>query len=119
MKSPTGSPRRPDGKVSKLRISQTAVEANLVRFVQSHEVASSLIEEEILTLNLESGEYVGMSDVAAFVWTHLSEPTTASELAEKVAAEFDVDGATAAEDVNAFLEELAKEGLVVEVPEAG
>lgn len=47
-----------------------------------------------------------------FLWEQLDAPRTAAELAEQVEAGFAVDRAEAAKDVDEFLGELVKVGLV-------
>lgn len=53
-----------------------------------------------------------LNDTGACVWELLARERTADELASAVAEQFDVDAATARADVRAFLDEIAKLGLL-------
>lgn len=55
-----------------------------------------------------------LNAVGAVVWAALEEPRTAGELADRVAAEFEVGEAVARADVARFLRTLLEEGMVEE-----
>ena len=55
-----------------------------------------------------------LNDTGACVWNLLAEDRTADELASAVAEQFDVDAATAHADVQTFLDEIARLGLLEE-----
>ena len=53
-----------------------------------------------------------LNDTGACVWELLAQDRTVDELASAVAEQFDVDAATAHADVQAFLDEIARLGLL-------
>lgn len=53
-----------------------------------------------------------LSDTAAFVWRSLDGERTVADVARLVAAEYDVDYATALSDVDELLETLTTAGIV-------
>ena len=55
---------------------------------------------------------VTLNDTAACVWELLAQDRTADELAAAVAEEFDADVATARADVQTFVDEIAKMGVI-------
>ena len=55
---------------------------------------------------------VTLNDTAACVWELLAQERTVDELASAVAEQFDVDAATAHADVQTFLDEIARLGLL-------
>ena len=55
---------------------------------------------------------ITLNDTGACVWELLAQDRTADELASAVAAQFDVDAATARADVQTFLNEIARLGLL-------
>lgn len=55
-----------------------------------------------------------LNDTAALVWELLAQDRTADELASAVVEQFDVDAATAQADVQTFLTETARLGLLEE-----
>ena len=82
------------------------------RFKWSPRVASRTLEETAFILN--QSQMVSLNPVGTFVWDKLkSTALSLDELTSAVTAEFDVDAATATQDIEQFLRELIKESLVV------
>jgi hypothetical protein len=73
---------------------------------------------EFVILNMESGRYHGLTDVASRIWTLIQEGTTVAGIERAVSQEYDVDPAEAGPDVRRFLEELRSRGLV-EIDDVG
>ena len=69
-------------------------------------LAERIIDGEALIVNAEGGEILVLNEVGAFVWTLLDGSHAVSAIVDGVLAEFDVDPATARNDVEAFLESL-------------
>lgn len=67
---------------------------------------------EIVALDDRSMQYLSANPVGAILWRALVDGTTRDELVGRVLAEFEVDDATAGRDVDAFLAELSKLGLL-------
>ncbi len=67
---------------------------------------------DLVLLHLDTGFYYSSGAVGARVWELCDGRRHERELAELVAAEYEVSQETAATDVLDFLEELAREGLV-------
>ncbi|HEV7524953.1 MAG TPA: PqqD family protein [Acidimicrobiia bacterium] len=72
------------------------------------------VDVKVMLIDQASNELVTLNQVGSLVWKALaSEPTSVSALAEIVTAEFpEVGLAQATTDVEAFIEELARLGLV-------
>lgn len=67
---------------------------------------------EIVALDDRSMQYLGANPVGALIWRALVEGTTRDELVARVVSEFDVDEPTARTDVDAFLAQMSKLGLL-------
>jgi len=81
--------------------------------VYADHVAWQLVGPEAVIVDLRSGCGIGLNPTAAFVWSRLptdSLPAIANELATR----FDVNRASALEDLEGFVESLRSRGLVVE-----
>ncbi len=71
------------------------------------------VENETLVLNLESGFYYTLDEVAGLVWQSLLENSSRDEIASRISKEYNVtDSQTVCDDINLLLEELANEGLI-------
>jgi hypothetical protein len=69
-------------------------------------LAERIIDGEALIVNAEGGEILVLNEVGAFLWTRLDGRHPVSELVDDLLGEFDVDPATARNDVEAFLTSL-------------
>ena len=82
------------------------------RFKWSPRVASRTLEETAFILN--QSQMVSLNPVGTFVWDKLKGTALSlDELTGAVTADFEVDAATATQDIEQFLRELIKESLVV------
>jgi len=79
----------------------------------SDHVATS-IGSETAVMSIMRGRYYAMGDVAEEIWLMLETPVSPDEIAERLVAAYDVTPEVCRTQVNAFLERLVEEGLVVE-----
>jgi len=59
-------------------------------------------------------EIMSLNGAGAFLWNILREGADVQELVTKLMQEYDVDGKTAAKDVDAFLAQLREKDLITE-----
>ena len=82
------------------------------RFKWSPRVASRTLEETAFILN--QSQMVSLNPVGTFVWDQLKGSSKSlEELTGAVTTEFEVEAATATQDIEQFLRELIQESLVV------
>ena len=55
---------------------------------------------------------VTLNELGAFIWAHLNEAQDVQDLAQKIAAEYEVDLATAQADAQEFLDLLTEQHMV-------
>jgi hypothetical protein len=72
------------------------------------------VDDEIVILDIESGQFFAINDVGAFIWDLLEAEVTIEELADAVAAEYGVDTETASGDVDELVKQLVDADLVTE-----
>jgi len=82
------------------------------RYRRAEAVSFTELDGEIICLNLEAGQYVGMKDVGQSIWERLDEPRPLDDLVQHVTAQYDVERDAAVSDVRAFLADLVEAGLV-------
>jgi hypothetical protein len=80
--------------------------------LRSEQLAWREIEGEAVVLDLRSGTYLSVNVVGRMLWTQLADGATPAELYATVAEAFEIDPATAREDVNRFLTDLTERGLL-------
>ncbi|HYC59556.1 MAG TPA: PqqD family peptide modification chaperone [Thermoanaerobaculia bacterium] len=79
----------------------------------SPDVLSRKVGRDLLLLDQSTGVYHVLNETGAMVWESLQRGEPVDTIAHAVAAEYDVDLARAAEDVEAIVEELQRAKLVV------
>jgi hypothetical protein len=75
------------------------------------------IDDEIVVLDIRRAEYLAIDGSAVALWSALHEGTSRSELIGSLVERYGIDGDRAGIDVDAFLGDLARRGLLDETPE--
>ena len=70
------------------------------------------VEDEILALDTESSIFFNTNRAGALLWSELSEGRTRAELADTLVRKYDIESAAARRDIDAFLDSLARHGLL-------
>jgi hypothetical protein len=79
---------------------------------RSAEHVSAPLGEELAMMDVDAGTYYVLDDVAAFIWSRLSEPTRVAELVSDLGERYDVSPDRCEADVLPFLRQLHEKGLV-------
>ena len=79
------------------------------------DLISTDMDGDTVMMSIERGEYFGIGGVGPKVWDLLAEPTTPSAIVQTVCAEYEVEPAACAVDMDKFLAELLQGGLVLAV----
>ena len=82
------------------------------RFVPSADVVSRVIDGEAVLLDLVSGRYLGLNDVATRVWVLLGEGQDFGTIRAAVLAEFDVTAAALEADLDALFADMIVRGII-------
>src|SRR5687767_14567667 len=80
--------------------------------------AAKVFDDEAVVINVVTGRYYDLEGSGALAWTMLSSGASAQEAADAFVAHFEVDAATASRDVDALVDQLLAEELVVPAAEA-
>ena len=79
---------------------------------RSERAMARTVDDEVVILDIASGQFYGINDVGSLVWDLLEYDTTRDALIEAVTAEFDVDPAQAGDDIDSLVSQLSDAGLV-------
>ena len=75
---------------------------------------------EAIVLNMKSGVYFGMEQVAALIWNLVEKPRSVAEIRDAIMKEYEVDDDTCEKDLKLFLGHLQSAGLIeIDNNEAG
>lgn len=73
--------------------------------------------DEAAVLNLKSGVYFGLDDVAATVWHLIQKPVSVADICAVVTGAYAVSAAQAEADIIELLDQMMHEGLVEVTPD--
>jgi hypothetical protein len=73
---------------------------------------SSKIDNEVVILNVDKGEYNGLDEIGSDIWRQLESPMILSDLIAKLVEKYNVDQHQCTLDVIDFITELEKAGLI-------
>jgi hypothetical protein len=76
-------------------------------------VVCSELDEGAILLDLNTKYYYNLNETALKIWKYINGLSMASEIAEWIVEEYDVDKDSAEESVRKIMAELQKEGLIV------
>jgi hypothetical protein len=82
----------------------------------SPNVRAREFEGELVLLDLASGEYFSLNETGLRLWNGIAQGRSADQIAESIAAEYDVTPANALKDVEQVVAELLRRGLVKAEP---
>lgn len=82
------------------------------RIIRRTKFLSSKIDDEIVILNIEKGEYNGLDEIGSDIWNFLESPVILSDLVKNLTEKYNVDQKQCTVDVIEFLTELEKAGLI-------
>lgn len=84
----------------------------MTTYLRRPELNAVEMDGELVMMGQEQGEYYGLRNVAASIWTHLAEPRTLEELVALVSSEYEVSTDACRHDITSFLDELVAKRLV-------
>jgi len=82
------------------------------RLSQTKDLPSTELDQETVLMSMDAGAYYGLEGAARSVWKKLENPTSFSELVACLEREYRVSRETCASDLQKFLAELEREGLL-------
>lgn len=90
------------------------VSAQSVVAASGSQVSSELGEqgEDVVILDLNSGVYHGLSDVAARAWSLVQQPAAVSQVRDQIVREYDVEPRRCENDLLTFFRDLEAKGLI-------
>jgi hypothetical protein len=89
---------------------ETYTHLSIVR--RAADQVSSGMAGEAIVLNMKSGLYFRMEQVAATIWKLLERPCSVGEIREAIMSEYGVDAHTCEKDLRLFLDHLQSAGLI-------
>ena len=79
---------------------------------RTENLLSTQLDEETVLMSIDAGAYYGLEGPARSIWEILETPMTFSALVDRLVEEYRVSPETCAADVERFLGEMEREGLL-------
>ena len=80
---------------------------------RDEQILATDLGEEVVMMNLDSGEYYNLKGVAFRIWEIIENPTTLGDIVDTLRGEYQVDQKTCEKEVNAFARDLHEAGVLV------
>ena len=82
------------------------------RLSRTNDLLSTELDQETVLMSIDAGAYYGLEGAARSIWEKLENPTSFSELVDCLVREYRVSRETCACDLQEFLAEIEREGLL-------
>lgn len=82
------------------------------KLVRVDDLLSTELDQETVLMSIDAGAYYGLEGTARTIWEHLAHPITFSALVDELVAEYRVEPEDCVADLEKFLAEMEREGLV-------
>jgi len=83
-----------------------------LRIKQSEEILFQDIEDELIILNINDENYLGLDQVGTRIWNVLLNCITTKDAYDQLLQEYEVEPTTLKKELNNFINELLKNNLV-------
>ena len=83
-----------------------------VKLKQCKHVFESRIGDEVVMLDVDSGFYFGLNEVASEIWTMLQHPITEQEIVDALMDNYEVDPQICAAETKAVLEQMLEHKII-------
>ena len=71
-----------------------------------------MVDDEMVILNTDSGEYFGLDEMGALMWQHFSQDDSIQETFERISAIYEVESEQLQNDIFTFIQKLENAGLI-------
>ena len=80
--------------------------------IRNDSLLTAPVGADTAMLDMDSGKYFVLQEVATFIWERLAQPSTAEELCSQLRERYDVSAERCQADVLAFLQKAHDKGLL-------
>ena len=87
----------------------------LQNFRVSDDLVCRTVQGEEVIVDLNSGTYFGLNESGTFIWKNLLDDHSEEEIAERLAAEYDISPGIATKDTQSLVKHLESQGFVERV----
>ena len=85
----------------------TVVQRNEAKFL------ANALDDEIVMMDMDNGDYLGINSVGADIWTILAGPVTVGDLVAKMMDLYEVSEEQCTTEVNTFLNKMMENDMLI------
>lgn len=85
------------------------------KYIRNNNTISSMLDDELVTMDIEKGKYFSLNPVATQIWELLEQPLGLQELCNLLMEEYDVEPEQCLVETKECLVKLIEIGLITEV----
>ena len=82
------------------------------KIVRSSNPIAEPVDDELVMVDIDSGNYYGLDNIARAIWENLETQITVEDLCKRLCESYEVTVEQCSVEVLAFLENLASNGLI-------
>lgn len=82
------------------------------RLVRSEQLTGSQVDNELVMIDLDSGEYYGLNAIASDIWQRLAEPVRVADLCADLLQCYDVEAERCEQEVLALLRKMQEKRML-------
>ena len=82
------------------------------KYTRNKEVISGKLDDELVMMDIDKGKYFALNPVATRIWELLEDPVTLQDICRQLMDEYDVPEDQCTREVDEYLKEMIKKGLV-------
>ena len=84
----------------------------LSKVQQAPGVLFNQVDDDLVMMDIKSGNYFGINPVGAEIWNKMQGPISVQEIINQLLAEYDIDEATCRSETLAFIQQTLERGFL-------
>ena len=85
---------------------------SLTKIQQAPGVLFNQVDDDLVMMDIKSGNYFGINPVGAEIWNKMEEPITVQEIINQLLAEYDIDEETCRKETLTFIQQTLERGFL-------
>jgi hypothetical protein len=79
---------------------------------KTEHLLSTLLGDELVMMDLESGNYLSLNKTGAVIWAEIEQPVAVAELIKRLTARFDIDETDCLADTVQYLQKMREQNII-------
>ena len=85
---------------------------SLTKIQQAPGVLFNQVDDDLVMMDIKSGNYFGINPVGAEIWNKMEEPITVQGIINQLLAEYDIDEETCRKETLTFIQQTLERGFL-------